>query len=145
MRNTRRVPLFSVRSRHGLGMLPTVMLAQTFSEVHFAWQAQHFGSLRRKIRGRRSILCPCTVSWQARHVRKAKYIFHGRRGTFARSRDSHLRLCLSLSLSLFPFDLSIHLSITRYRFRGRRRAFARPSTDFVAGAALSQGQVQIDR
>ena len=50
-------------------MLPAVMLAQTFSEVHFAWQAQHFGNLRYRFRGRHSILCPC----------KVKYNFRGRR------------------------------------------------------------------
>ena len=32
---------------------------------------------------------------------------------------------------------------TSYRFVGRRSAFALSITDFVAGAALSQGQVQI--
>ena len=31
----------------------------------------------------------------------------------------------------------------KYRFRGRRSAFARSSIHFVAGAALSQGQVSI--
>ena len=56
-------------------MWPTVMLAQTLSEVHFAWQAQHFGNLR---------YSQVQISWQAQHFRK--------------------------------------------------------STDFVAGAALSQGQ-----
>ena len=45
----------------GNGMLPTVLRAQTFSKVHFAWQAHRF-------RGRRSILCP----------RKVKYRFRGR-------------------------------------------------------------------
>ena len=32
------------------------MLVQTFSEVHFAWQAQHFGSPRCRFRGKRSAL-----------------------------------------------------------------------------------------
>ena len=36
-----------------------------------------------------------------------------------------------------------HFRKVKYRFRGRRGTFARSSTDFVAGAALSQGQVQI--
>ena len=80
----------SPRSRHGLGMLPTAMFTQTFSEVHFARKAQHFGRLRCRFRGRRSILWPCKVG---------------------------------------------------YRFRGRRSTFARSSTDFVAGAPLSQGRV----
>ena len=31
----------------------------------------------------------------------------------------------------------------RFELRGRRSTFARSSTDFVAGAALSQGQAQI--
>ena len=31
----------------------------------------------------------------------------------------------------------------RFKFRGRRRILARSGTDFVAGASLSQGQVQI--
>ena len=75
MRNTRRVPLFSVRDRHGVGRLPTVMLAQRFSKVHFAWQAPRFGNLRCRFRGRRSVLCPC----------KVEYRFRGRRSTFARS------------------------------------------------------------
>ena len=35
------------------------------------------------------------------------------------------------------------LSQVRYRFRGRRSPFARCGTDFAAGAALSQGAVQI--
>ena len=83
----------SQRSRHGGGKLPTGTAAQTVSEVQIAWQARHFGNLRCRFRGRRSILCP----------RKVKY-----------------------------------------RFRGRRSIFARSSTGFVAGAALSQGQV-IDR
>ena len=37
-----------------------------------------------------------------------------------------------------------HCRKDKYRFRGRRSNFARTSTDFVAGAALSQGQL-IDR
>ena len=36
-----------------------------------------------------------------------------------------------------------HFNKVKYRFRGRRSTFARSITDFVAGAALSQGQVQI--
>ena len=35
-----------------------------------------------------------------------------------------------------------HFRKVKYRFRGRRGFFARSSIDFVAGAALSQGQVQ---
>ena len=34
-----------------------------------------------------------------------------------------------------------NLRKVKYRFRGRRSTFARSSIDFVAGAALSQGQV----
>ena len=34
-----------------------------------------------------------------------------------------------------------HFRKVKYRFRGRRSTFARSSIDFVAGAALSQGQV----
>ena len=36
-----------------------------------------------------------------------------------------------------------HFRKVKYRFRGRRSTFARSSKDFVAGAALWQGQVQI--
>ena len=37
------------------------------------------------------------------------------------------------------------LGNVRYRFRGRRSTFARSGADFVAGVALSQGQVQSSR
>ena len=110
-------------------MLPTVMLAQTFSEVRSAWQAQHFGNLRCGFRGRRSILCPC----------KIKYNFCGRRSIFALSNGKRER----------EKEREMHI------LRGRRStlaagggnrvagaafcAHARLSTNFVAGAARSQG------
>ena len=34
-------------------------------------------------------------------------------------------------------------TFARFKFRGRRSILARSGTDFVAGASLSQGQVQI--
>ena len=34
-------------------------------------------------------------------------------------------------------------TLARFEFRGRRSSLARSGTDFVAGASLSQGQVQI--
>ena len=39
----------------------------------------------------------------------------------------------------------IDLPTKTYSFRGKRSSFARSGTDFVAGAALSQGTVQISR
>ena len=59
------------------------------------------------------------LAWQAQHFGNLRCTFCGRR--------SILRPCK-----------------VKYRFRGRRSILARSSTDFVAGAALSQGQV-IDR
>ena len=35
-----------------------------------------------------------------------------------------------------------HFRKVKYRIRGKRSTFARSSTEFVASAALSQGQVQ---
>ena len=64
----------SPRVRHGLGKFPNGTAAQTVSEVQIAFQAQHFGNLRCRFRGRRSILFPC----------KVKYRFRGRRSTFVR-------------------------------------------------------------
>ena len=85
MRNTRRVPLFSVRVRDGFGMLPTVMLADVFGglfcvagtalwqpEVQISWQAQHFVPVQGQVQ----------ISRQ--HFRKVGYRFRGRRSTFAR-------------------------------------------------------------
>ena len=56
------------------------------------------------------------ISWQSQHFRKVKYRFEAQ-----------------------------HFRKVKHRFRGRRSTFARSSADFVAGAALSQGRVQIDR
>ena len=54
------------------------------------------------------------ISWQAQHFRKVKY-------------------------NLWQAQ---HFRTVKCRFCGRRSAFARSSAEFVAGAALSQGQVQ---
>ena len=84
----------SPRSRRGLGMLPTVVLAQTFSEVfggpfcvagaalwqpkvQISWQVQYFVPVQGQVQ----------ISRQAQYFRKVEYIFRGRRGTFARSGD----------------------------------------------------------
>ena len=80
----------STENRHGGGVLPTVMLAQTFSgvfrrygaalsqpKVQTSWQAQYLLQLQGQVQ----------ISWQARHFRKVEYRFRGRRSTFARSGD----------------------------------------------------------
>ena len=56
------------------------------------------------------------ISWQAQHFRKVNF-------------SQGLNCVAGATLS-------------KARFRGRRSTFARSSKDFVAGAALSQGQVQ---
>ena len=60
-----------------------------------------------------------SVAWQAQHFRKVRCRFHGRRGQ-GEVQISWSNIC-----------------------RGRHSTFARSSADFVAGAALSQSQVQI--
>ena len=60
-----------------------------------------------------------SVAWQAQHFRKVKYRFRGRRSTFARSR----------------VDFVAGAALAQH-FRK-----VRSSINFVAGTALSQGQV----
>ena len=50
--------------------------------------------------------------------------------------------CLRMSRGT-GFVAGAHFRKVRYRFRGRRSTFARCGADFAAGAALSQGRVQI--
>ena len=98
------------------------------------------------------------ISWQAQYCRKAKYRFRGRHSTFARSSkdfvagaalsQGHLvagaALCAAASQGQVQVSWQAqHFSKVKYRFGGRRSTFSRSSTDLVAGAALSQGQVQI--
>ena len=64
---------------------------------------------------RRTLASRVQISWQAQHFRKVKYRFRGRRS----------------------------IRKVKCRIRGRRRTFARSSTDFMAGAAFSQVEVQI--
>ena len=59
--------------------------------------------------------------------------FRGRRGTFARPSFPKVGIAWQAQ----------HFRKVKWRFRGRRSTFARSSTDFVAGAALSQSQVKI--
>ena len=115
-------------------------------EVQISWQAQQ-------------------ISWQAQHFRKVSYRFCGRRSTFPRSGTdfvagaalSQVR-CRFRGMRGFAqvragsrgfarvcagFAAGAALLQVRCRFRGRRSTFARSGTDFVVGAALSQGQVQI--
>ena len=114
-------------------MLPTVMLAQTFSEVNFcvagaalwqpkvqiSWQAQHFVPVQGRVQ----------ISWQAQHVRNVKYRFRGRRGTFARSSTDFVA---GAALSQGQVQISWRAQRFRkanYRFRGRRSTFARSGAD----------------
>ena len=73
------------------------------------------------------------ISWQAQNFRKAKYRIRGRCSAFARS--TFLKVGITWQAH--------HFRRVRYRFRGRRSTFAWSSIELVAGAALSQGQVQI--
>ena len=57
-------------------------------------------------------------------------------------RSDHVRSGLGTCSERGPIGTATRrLCKARCRFRGRRCNFARSSTDFVAGAALSQGQV----
>ena len=103
-----------------------------FRKVQISRQAQHFGK-------------GVQISWQVHHFRKVKCRFRNRRGIFlllARThRKSHwqgrARRRMQISWQ------GPHFREVRNIFRGRRSTFARSSTDFMAGAALSQGQAQI--
>ena len=112
-----------------------------FRKVQISWQAQHFGKVGYRFRGR------CM-----HHFRKVKCRFRDRHGFFlllARThRKSHwhgrARRRMQVSWQ------GQHFRKVRNRFRGRgitfarsSSTFARSSAKFVAGASLSQGQVQI--
>ena len=94
-------------------------------QVHVVWQAQHFRKVRYRFRGTRGFARgACAglrglgqVSWQAQHFRKVRRRSRGRRNTFDK---------------------------VRYRFLFMR-GFALVRAGFMAGAALSQGQVQMSR
>ena len=118
-------------------------------QVQISWQARHFrkvgamlSHVRYRFRGRSSTFARCgtdfaagaalsqgqvPVSWQAQYFRKVRYRFRSRRSTLARSGTD--------SRQVQDFRK------VRSRFCGRRSTFAR-GTNFVAGAALSQGTVQ---
>ena len=83
------------------------------------------------------------VSWQAQRFRKVKYRFRGRRGIFlllARTRRKshwHGRARRHMQISW----QGQHFRKVKHRFRGRGSIFAGSRTYFVAVAAFSQGQV----
>ena len=63
------------------------------------------------------------ISWQAQHFRKVKYIFRGRRSTFARS---SAKFVAGASLSQGQVQHSWqaqHFRKVKYRFRGRHSIF----------------------
>ena len=70
------------------------------------------------------------ISWQAHNFRKVRYRFRSRRSTFTRS-----------SANLWQ---ARHFRKVKYRLCGRHSALSHGhDASVVAGAALSQGQVQI--
>ena len=85
------------------------------------------------------------ISWQAQHFGKVGYRFRGRCITFARSSAD---LVTGAAFSYFwhgriANPIGTDAQGGACRFRGRGSIFARSGTDFVAGASLSQGQVHI--
>ena len=126
-------------------------------------------SSRFELRGRRSTLKRSSIDfvagaafsqgqvpnlWQAQHFRKVKYRFRGRRSAFARSSAKFVAgAALSQgqvqnSWQAHHFRVQNSWQVQHFRkvkrkIRGTRSPVARSSTDFVAGAALPQGQAQI--
>ena len=93
------------------------------------------------------------MSWQAQNFGKVGYRFRGRRSTFARSSADFVAGAV---FSYFWHGLhwhgrarrrmqisweGQHFRKVRHRLLGRGSVFARSRTDFLAGAAFAQGQV----
>ena len=77
----------SPRVRRGLGKLPNGTLAQPISEVQNSWQAQHFGNLKRRFRGKRKTFAAVQIHWRARRLRALGSRFAGRGNACAVSND----------------------------------------------------------
>ena len=151
----RRSRAVSERSRNGLGDGPIGTAARRFRKVWIAWQAQHFRKVKYRFRGRRSTFARCCVhslragGWQDaenvaavrelgfRTVRKPPRLRRLCGGGLGRSRNG-----LGTVSETGPLARPRE-GFARFELRGRRSTFARSSIDFVAGAALSQGQVSI--
>ena len=109
-------------------------------QVQISWHAQHF----RKVKFSQGLNCvtgtalskgEVQISWQAQHIHKVKF-------------SQGLNCVAGAALSKGQVQVSWqaqHFREVQYRFRGSGSTFARSSTDFVAGAALSQVWAQIDR
>ena len=129
-----------------------------FRKVQISWQAQHFGKVGYRFRGR----CITFARSSADFVTGAafSYFWHGRianpigtdaqggacrfrgRGSiFARSGTDFVAGASSQGQVHISWQGQHFRRVTRI-FRGRRSTFTRSCTYFVAGAALSQGQVQ---
>ena len=105
--------------------------------------SQHRGFARLEVRGRRSIVARSSADFVAgaQHFRKVK---------LSQGLNCVAGAAFSQGEVLILWQVQ-HFCKVRYRFCGRCSIFAMPSTDFVAGvdfvagAALSQGQAQIKR
>ena len=113
--------------------------------VQISWQAQHF----------RKVLRPLSASWGIascrnvgamrelgfRTVRKpprSRRLYGGGLGTVPERSRNGLGTVSETGPLARPRE-----GFARFELRGRRSTFARSSIDFVAGAALSRGRVQI--
>ena len=129
-----------------------------FRKVQISWQAQHFGKVGYRFRGRCIIFARSSADFVTGaafsyfwHGRIANPIgtdaqggacrFRGRGSIFARSGTDFVA---GESLSQGQVQNSWQVQYFRKvkcKIRGKRITFARSSTDFVAGAALLQGQL----
>ena len=100
------------------------------SRLELSGKRSTFGNLRCRLRGRRSIL----FSWASECVAGAALCAEG-----------EPRIANRTGVDAQISRQAQHFRKLACRFRGRRNTLASSSTDFVAGAALSQARVQTPR
>ena len=130
----------------GLNCVAGAALSQ--GSVKISWQAQHFLKVKCRFRGRRSAFARCCVhslragGWQGEEnvgaVRELGFRTVRKPPRLRRLYGGGLGTVLETGPLARPRE-----GFARFELRGRRSTFARSSIDFVAGAALSQGQVSI--
>ena len=111
-----------------------ITATRRFRTVRISSQAQHFGEPRYRFRGRRNTFARPSIDFVAGAAFPQRW-----HGCIANPIGTGAQGGAALS----HFVAGATLSHGRVRFRGRRSTFARSGTDFVAGAALSQGWIQI--
>ena len=130
----------------GLNCVAGAALSQ--GQVWISWQAQHFRKVKYRFRGRRSTFARCCVhSLRAGGWQDAENVGAVRELGFRTARKPpRLRRLYGGGLGTVSETGPLarpREGFARFELRGRRSTFARSSIDFVAGAALSQGQVSV--